>query len=587
MYQPILAIVYIYSMKLILSLFAFIIFFQCDGQTFVDPHGLEKRDSSPSYNAVASFYKNLSKGNKNIRVKAIGPTDTDEPLLVVYYSADGELDINKWKEDRKVVVLINNGIHPGEPDGIVATMELLWDVTKGKVSLPDNVVLAIIPVFNVSGGSRLRANSRANQNGPMVTGFRGNAQNLDLNRDFTKMDAKETRTLVRLFRLIDPDILIDNHVSNGADYQHVMTLLSTQHNKLGGPMGKYLNKEFEPALYTDMKKRGYDLVPYVNVWGKSPDSGWQTYIEGPRYLSGYAAMFNTYAFVAETHMLKPYADRIDATYKLMQSVIDYAGKNNIDIKRTRDKQLEWIIEAKQLPISWTVDTTTSKMIELKGYEAGTKPSLVSGEQRLFYDRTKPFTKEVPFYGNTVVTDSVEVPYAYVIPRGWHRVIQRLKHNGVIVDELNADTTMELTVYHIADYNTTPNPYEGHYLHSDINVNSATRKLKLQKGDHLIVLDQPAKRYIVEVLEPTAPDGFFAWGFFDGMLQQKEYFSAYVFEDLAADMLESDTTLRQQFVEYKTAHPELANNSRALLHYIYQHSPYYEPEHLRYPVFRLE
>lgn len=558
-----------------------------NAQSFINPHGLEKRDSSPEYASVVSFYKNLANNDEHVRVKTLGPTDTDEPLLAVYYTPDAQFNEKVWKEEERIVILVNNGIHPGEPDGIVASMQLLWDVSNNKVLMPANVVLVVIPTFNISGAQRLRAYSRANQDGPTITGFRGNAQNLDLNRDFTKMDARETRTLARFFRLVEPDILIDNHVSNGADYQHVMTLLSTQHNKLGGPMGEYLEGQFEPALYADMKNRGYDLVPYVNVWGRSPGAGWQTYLETARYLSGYAALFNTYAFVAETHMLKPFADRVDATYKLMQSVIKYAADSSARIKSTRLAQKQWIASADSMAIEWTVDTTRHKMVELKGYRAGTATSLVSGQPRLFYDRTRPYTKEVPFYGFCEAVNTVAVPKAYVMYKGWNKVIKRLEQNGVEIIEVQHDTTLAVTVYHVKDYETVDKPYEGHYLHSNIEVTTSVQNINLVKGDYIIPVNQSAKRYIIEVLEPTAPDGFLAWGFFDAVLQQKEYYSAYVFEDLAAKMLIEDTTLKNKFEAYKTAHPELANDGRALLHFVYQNSRFHEPEHLRYPVYRLE
>lgn len=574
-------------MKLWLAVLACFISINTQAQSFIDPHGLEKSDKSPDYLAVTGFYKNLSRNTKTMVFRTIGPTDINEPLQVLYYSADGSFDIRKWKQEGKIVILINNGIHPGEPDGIVASMQLLWDIANEKVTIPEKIVLAVVPIFNVNGAIKQRAYSRANQNGPLVTGFRGNAQNLDLNRDFIKMDARETRSMAKLFRMLDPDILIDNHVSNGADYQHIMTLLSTQYCKLGGPMGKYLEKSFEPGLYADMRKRGYDLVPYVNVWGTTPDNGWKAFLETPRFFSGYAAMFHTYAFVAETHMLKPFEDRVKATYALMQSVIHFADDHAEHIKETRKEQRKWISKAKVLPLNWVIDTTVYKKIELKGYKSGYKPSLVSGKPRLFYDRNQPFTDSVPYYNSCIVSNSAVVPKAYIIPQGWNKVIQRLKHSGVKIEELEADTTMDVAAYYITDYKTGDHPYEGHYLHTDVRVKKVSQKMSFRKGDYYISLAQPAKRYIMETLEPTAPDAFFAWGFFDATLQQKEYYSAYVFEDEAARLLEQDSTLRAQLNEKKAADTSFANSGKAQLHFVYQHSPYHEPEHMRYPVYRLE
>lgn len=556
-------------------------------QTIVNPHGIEHTGKTPLYDDVLQFYRSLAREHSTIQVYTAGPTDTDDSLQVVYYSQDGKFDIARWKEQGKVIIFINNGIHPGEPDGIVASMQLLWDITKRKIKMPDNVVLAIIPVFNISGANSQRQYTRANQNGPGITGFRGNAQNLDLNRDFVKMDARETRSMVRLFHSLDPDVLVDNHVSNGADYQHVMTLLSTQCNKLGGPMGDYLNKTFEPALYEDMKGRGFDLLPYVNVWGTAPDNGWDAFMEIPRFFSGFAAMFHTYAFVAETHMLKPFPVRVKSTYELMLSIIQHSSANAKVIRSTREQQKEWLANSTELAIDWGVDTTRPSEIELKGYEAGYKTSEISGQPRLFYDRSKPFINKIPFYNTCTTKQKIDVPQAYIIPQGWNKVISRLKTNGVVMHKIDADTVLELTVYYINDYKTTPNPYEGHYLHSGVEVDKQKKQVRLRKGDYYVPVKQEAKRYLVETLEPTAPDAFFAWGFFDAVLQQKEYYSDYAFEDLAAEMLAKDVQLRNKLEQRKAEDPVFAKDGKAQLHFVFQNSPYHEPEHMRYPVYRLE
>jgi murein tripeptide amidase MpaA len=203
------------------------------------------------------------------------------PLHLIIVANNGDYNFDNIRKNNKRVILINNGIHPGEPDGIDASMLLARDIVINKVKLPDNVVLAIIPVYNIGGCLNRSADYRVDQNGPEEFGFRGNSQNLDLNRDFIKSDSKEARAFAEIFHLTDPDVFLDNHVSDGADYQHVMTLICTQHSKLGGVLGEYLNKTFEPALYSSMKEKGYDLIPYVNAFGDTPDNGWPEFFESP------------------------------------------------------------------------------------------------------------------------------------------------------------------------------------------------------------------------------------------------------------------------------------------------------------------
>ena len=174
----------------------------------------------------------------------MGPTDAGFPLNLVLVSNNGDYNFDNIHKNNKRVILINNGIHPGEPDGIDASMLLARDIVTNQYKIPDNIVLAIIPVYNIGGCLNRSVNYRIDQDGPLEKGFRGNSANLDLNRDFIKCDSKEARSFTEIFHMADPDVFIDNHVSDGADYQHVMTLLSSQHNKLGGVMGEFMNKQF-------------------------------------------------------------------------------------------------------------------------------------------------------------------------------------------------------------------------------------------------------------------------------------------------------------------------------------------------------
>ena len=279
-----------------------------------------------------------------------GDTDSGYPLHLVYISNDGATDMGSVRS--KTTILINNGIHPGEPDGIDASMLLARDIVTGKLKLPNHVQLAIIPVYNIGGCLNRSANYRVDQNGPEEFGFRGNGRNFDLNRDFIKQDSRNAQSFVEIFHELDPDVFVDNHVSNGADYQHVMTLLTTQHSKLGGAMGQYLNQVFEPALYAGMKQKGFDLIPYVNAFGETPDKGWPEFWDSPRYGSGFGALWHSFSFVPETHMLKPYDQRVKATYALMQTFIEFTGKNAAKIKELRAADRKKASTQTEVPIRW-------------------------------------------------------------------------------------------------------------------------------------------------------------------------------------------------------------------------------------------
>ncbi len=566
----------------------FILFFTCSHaqhQTtlFEKSNGTQ----TPTYFQIIDWWKKLDEASSIISIKAMDTTDAGFPLHLVLISGDKDFNISSIKNKKKNIIFINNGIHPGEPDGIDASMILARDIAENKYKLPDHVVLAIIPVYNIGGCLNRSENYRVDQNGPEAFGFRGNAQNLDLNRDFIKCDSKNALAFTKIFHLLDPDIQIDNHVSNGADYQHIITLLSSQHNKLGGDLGDYLNKKMEPAIYQLMKEKGYDLVPYVNHFGdNTPDVGWTEFWDSPRYSSGFAALWNTFAFMPETHMLKPYKQRVEADIALMKSFIEFTAVNNKTIIELRMQAKKKVVAQTQFSLHWKVDSTKPSKIIFKGYEAGKRSSDVSQLPVLFYDETKPFAKTISFYNQFNADVFIGKPKAYIIPQGWWKVIERLQVNDVQMTRLSNDTTLRAEWYRIEDYKSSPRPFEGHHPNGNVVTSKHSDSIHFRKGDYYIAMNQPANRFIIETLEPTAEDSYFAWDFFDAILGQKEGFSDYVFEETAAKYLQLHPDVNAMLVEKRKTDTSLANSSKAQLDFVFRHSPFIEPDYLRYPVFRV-
>ncbi len=544
------------------------------------------KETSTYFEAI-QFYKSLAQESHKIKIETKGQTDAGYPLHLVMISTDQEFDPVVWHKKQKVLLLINNGIHPGEPDGIDASMMLTRDIVLKKIILPDNVVLAIIPVYNIGGSLNRNSFSRVNQNGPESYGFRGNAQNLDLNRDFIKCDSRNARSFIEIFHYLNPDILIDNHVSDGADYQHVMTLITTQYNKLGGELGKWLRSKFNPLISQGMLEKGWDLVPYVNVEDKDPSQGFSQFYDQPRYSSGYAALFNTLSFMPETHMLKPYSQRVKSTYDLMVTMIQQAGLNANTLITLRKNAIENSINQKKFPLTWKLDTSKSSEITFKGYEAVMKKSNATGFPILFYDHNKPFTRQVKYYDIFTPSNLASAPDAYIIPQGWWAVIDLLFLNHVSFTRLTHDTLIKVTAYSINNYNSFPKPYEKHHKNYEVTIGKTSIPTQFLKGDYLIKLNQPANRYLVETLEPDGDDGFFAWNFFDSILQQKEGYSEYRWDSLATKVLERSPSLQKILEEKKDSDSNFRNNSAAQLDFIYKNSPYYEHAHLRYPVYRID
>lgn len=541
------------------------------------PYEKGNGNQTTTYAEMVNFYDELAVNFPTLTVTSFGTDDNGEPIRVVIYNAS--VDKNN------PTILINNGIHPGEPDGIDATMMLIRDLATGKITVK-NLRVAAIQAYNISGMLRRGPSSRANQNGPEEYGFRGNARNYDLNRDFIKNDTENAKAFQQIFQHFKPIYFIDNHVSNGADYQYLFTYIATSKERLGPKLGPYFHEKMQHKIVQALENKSILSTPYVNIHGDSPDAGFPAFMDSPRYATGYTTLFNTMGTVAETHMLKPYKDRVRATYENMVSSLNYTAKNSQEIQKLMGESLANYQPKMKYPIQWKLDSTKYKMIDFKGFEAGKKPSLVSDKPRLFYDRTKPFSRKVKFYDQYISTKEIAIPAYYVIPQSEQKVLQYLKRNNILMKVIKQDSVIFAQQYTVSDYKTVKNPYEGHYLHYDTQVKSENKNFQFRKGDVLVSTKQYGVKYLLETLEPEGVDSFFNWNFFDGILGQKEYFSDYVFEDTAAALLKKDPVLKTAFELQKIASPDLANDPAAQLDWIYKHSAYYENSVGLYPIFRI-
>ncbi len=526
-----------------------------------------------TYEAVIDFYQKAAKHPK-VQIATFGNTDAGYPLHVVSYNTKG-----------KYRVLINNAIHPGESDGVDASMLLLKKLLSSD-SLSrafKDLAIHIIPVYNIGGYRNRIQPTRANQNGPLHHGFRGNAQNYDLNRDFIKNDTDNSFAFMQIYHEVQPDVFIDTHVSNGADYQYTLTHLITQKEKLSGKLGIFLEQKYKPILEQNLYNLGWDITPYVNVYGAPPNKGFAQFMDHPRYSTGYTSLFHSLGIMLETHMLKAYKNRVKGSLDFLVSNLQTTQKYGSKIQELREDSEKYWKNKRYYPTKWELDKTIADTLEFKGFAYTWEASAITDGKRLRYDNTKKETFPVPFYNRYKATDSVSIPKAYIIPQQWHKVVKRLRANKIILNPLTKDTLIKVNSYKILDYKTNDNPYEGHYTHSNTQVLKQQETISFNKGDFLVPTDQNGIRYIIETLEPTTNDSFFNWNFFDTILQRKEGFSTYVFEEEAISILKNDSIIRKAFNTFKET-----NNSRyAQLNFIYERSKFKEKAHLRYPIFRIE
>ena len=521
-----------------------------------------------------------------LRFWQIGVSDNSIPMHAGVVTTDGVFDREQLKAASRPVFFNNNGIHPGEPEGIDACMALVRDLCTQpeRLAALGSSAFLFIPVYNVDGCVNRNTSSRANQIGPESFGFRGNGRNLDLNRDFIKCDSLAAQVFNRFFTDWDPDVMVDTHTSNGADYQCTMTLIHTQTDKLGGALGAFLRDTMLDAIYQDMDRRGWPTTPYVHPVRESPDDGIAHMLDVPRFSTGYAALHHTIGFMPETHMLKPFADRCAATRALVESVLGFTVQHASEIQVLRHEAKAAAANRARWPLHWQIDYSRPRMTRFKGYRALYRPSKLGNYQRLAYDRSQPGERDIACYERSLADIEIDTPRAYLVPQAWREVIERLQWNKLQLQPLEQDQTLQVRSWRIAAVTSRPTAYEGHMFHDDMQLTTQVEAYAARAGDMLVSLNQPNARYAVETLEPQAHDSFFRWGFFNTMLEKKENYSNYVFEDLAWEMLQQEPALQAAFEQWKLQHPELLSDQKAVLDFIFAHGQQFnEPGWMRYPV----
>lgn len=554
------------------------------------PYELGNGNQTTTHDACIAFYRALAERfPKVLSFGPVGETDCGVPLHAGVVSSDGVFDRAAIQAAGRTVFFLNNGIHPGEPEGIDAAMMLVRDlcIDPEKLSALGETVLVFVPIYNVDGALNRNDTSRVNQDGPESFGFRGNARHLDLNRDFVKCDSTNARSFNRLFSAWDPAVLVDTHTSNGADYQHTMTLIATQPDKLGGALGDFLRDTMLPHLYAEMTERGWPMCPYINPRQDIPDDGIEDFLETPRFSTGYAALHQVIGFMPETHMLKPFAQRLESMRALVETVLAFTVKHGAHLRELRAATRAEDQKRTRWPLQWSIDESRPGTFRLKGFTARRTPSRLGTYQRLSYDRSAPFEKDIPAFNRCKVSLEQTAPRAYLLPQAWREVVERLQWNQVALKRFNRPVRVTAEAYRITSLQTRPTPFEGHPFHDELTLSVEPLEVEAQTGDWLVPVAQERARYVVELLEPQGADSFFRWGFFNSVLQRKETFSDYVFEDVAEQLLEEEPGLRERFDAWKRAHPALLSDPEQVLGFIYNACQRYrEPEFMRVPVLRV-
>ncbi len=577
-----LCIYYLYGMNRWLIYLTFSVIFLS-----VDAQQEWMGNTTPTYQALIQSLRAMEKIIPRIKLFNMGNSDVPGvPIYLCVLNAEKDSTSTFLKARKGTTLLFNNAIHPGEPDGVNACLiysKAFMDMKDFKGQDP---LIAFIPAYNVGGMLNRSATSRANQNGPEEYGFRGNAQNLDLNRDFIKMDSENARTFVRIFHALQPDIFVDNHVSNGADYQYTLTYIASVRERIAPSLGELMYDRLLPEMTQALKKENWDLFPYVETVKETPDDGIYQFNDLPRYAMGYASLFNAMAFTVETHMLKPFPDRVRATYDFMKYLIEWSKENAALIETARAKSKEWT--KKKAYFTYNYNRTADKdSILFKGFTARVDTHEITKIGHLTYDISKPYERKIPFYKYYNPKDSIAIPSYYLVRGQERKIIEQLVANGIAIETLKEEKKLRVKAQVVRSFDAISKPYEGHYMHPSKEIERVEQWITFRPGDVLISTKQIGGQFLHSVLQPEAEDSYFTWNYFDSYLQEKEYFSNYVFKDKIKEILQNNPELQKAYETKRQNDTDFANSEWQQLYFLYQNSVYFEPSYMMLPIFELE
>jgi len=548
------------------------------------------------YDETMDYCRRLEKASPWIRLTSFGKSGEGRELPLVIASKEQAFDPAAAAKSGKAVVLVQNGIHAGEIDGKDASLMLLREtvITKQFASLLDHAILLVIPIYNVDGHERFGAWNRINQNGPAEQGWRVTARNLNLNRDYMKADAPETRAWLKLFSAWRPDLFIDSHVTDGADFQYDVTYLVENQINAAASATRWATEHLVQRVIPALERAGHLAAPFIFLRDdRDPSKGLQGGLGGPRFSTGYAALQNRVAFLIETHMLKDYRTRVLATYDLLRLILEEVNRDPESLRQAVRQGDEETVAAGRgpgtaagrllFPLRFRVGETSTPVL-FKGVKYRRELSEVSGGVRIVYENA-PMEITLPRYEDIQVEKSVAQPLGYLIPPGWANVIEVLAAHGLELERLKEPLSAEFESYRFRDVKWQEKPFEGRHPVT-FQAEAIREKRTYAPGSVLVRLDQPAAKIAIYLLEPETGEGFVSWGFFDPIFEQKEYAEEYVLEKLAREMLAGDPQLKKEFEDRLETDKEFAGDARRRLEFFYERSPWWDRRINVYPVARV-
>ncbi|MBL7961028.1 M14 family metallopeptidase [bacterium] len=544
---------------------------------------------TPRYDETIRYIQQLEKASPWVRLSYYGVTPEGRNLPLVIVDKNSHFTPEKVHNTNKTILLIQAGIHAGEIDGKDAGLMLIRDIAiLGKhTDLLDHVTILFMPIFNVDGHERFSAYNRINQNGPKEMGWRVTSQNFNLNRDYMKADAPEMHAFLKMFHEWNPDFFVDCHVTDGADYRHVITYYLEKQINMSPPVREWSGKTYLPYLEEKMKNAGFPLSPYVGLVDennimKGLDGG----VARPRFSTGYVALHNRPALLIETHMFKSYKQRVDGTYQMLLHTMELMNKEHASLKEAiKNSDMETAsLTGRTVGLRFKVDYRHHSVIDFMGFNYRVDKSDISNQDWVIWENV-PIDYKLPYYDSVITEYSSEAPVYYIIPRQWTQIIDILNAHGVEMTTLKKKENLWIESYQFQNVTWAQKPFEGR-ITVECDIQPIREFREFNPGDVKVRMNQKRNRVIMNLLEPKAPDSFVHWGFFNSIFEQKEYGEAYKLEQLADSMMKVNPALKAEFEEKIKTDTVFANSGYGRLNWFYMKSLYWDQNVNKYPIAKV-
>src|SRR5262245_51238719 len=522
------------------------------------------------YEEMLRYCRSLEAGSRWVKLEMFGRTGQGRDLPLLILSKDRAFTPDAVHALGKPVILVQNGIHAGEIEGKDASLMLLRDLAAlhRYEALLDSVVVLVVPLFSADAGERRSHWNRINQNGPDEMGWRHTPIGLNLNRDYTKLDAPEMRALIgNVYAKWWPDLLVDNHTTDGADYRYDVTYATNHGAGVPPSLDRWTSDAIEKQLVQKLAERGHLVAPYLDFkTGNDPRGGIEYNNSLPRFSTGYAPLQSRPALLVETHMLKPYGARVKATYDLMLSLLEVVHEHpRALMDAVREAEAAQVARAQSKDPSKRMLVLASALSDrgvpfpFKGVQTTWEMSEITGDRVPRYS-SAPWDTTVMMYRESIPQLTVRLPEGgYVVPQEYTDILDRMVLHGLRTRRLARAWSDTVEMTRITGHTVPAEPYEGR---ATVRVTAVATERQLRgfrAGDVWVPLDQRGGALAATLLEAQSPDGFMAWGFFHTVFQKKEYGGDYVVEPMARAMMAHDPKLAADFKAKLAADTAFANN----------------------------